>query len=223
MNKKKGHKITEKQVQEYLILHPDFLSNNPEVLHSLEIIHETGGAVSLIQKQVETLRASNSNTTSSLLSLLSVAKNNEEIFKNTQQLIINLIGSKDISEIIEKVELAFVKNFNANKCYLLFFKDETQLPKGRYRDMKKSHDIIKDLYDGRNIYCGPCSSTESDFIFGKKSKMVECVLIPLLNPECPGVIALGSDSEGKYDAQKDTLFLKFIADVVKELIEKSYG
>ena len=53
--------------------------------------------------------------------------------------------------------------------------------------------------------------------------MVECVLIPLLNPECPGVIALGSDSEGKYDAQKDTLFLKFIADVVNELIEKSYG
>ena len=223
MNKKKDQTITEKQVQEYLILHPDFLSNNPDILQSLEIIHETGGAVSLVQKQVENLRANNTNTTSNLLSLLSVAKNNEEIFKDTQQLIINLIGSEDINEIVEKVELAFVKSFNANKCYLLFLKDEIKLPKGRYRDMKKSHDIIQDLYDGRNIYCGPCSSTQSDFIFGKKLKMVECVLIPLLNPGCPGMIALGSDSEGKFDAKKDTLFLTFIADVINKLIEKSYG
>ena len=56
MNKKKVQNLTEKQVEEYLILNPNFLTDNPEVLNSLEVIHETGGAVSLIQKQVEVLR-----------------------------------------------------------------------------------------------------------------------------------------------------------------------
>ena len=48
--------LTNKQVQEFLLLNPDFLSKNPEVLKSLEVIHDAGGAVSLIQRQVEILR-----------------------------------------------------------------------------------------------------------------------------------------------------------------------
>ena len=92
MNKKKVQNLTEKQVEEYLILNPNFLTNNPEVLNSLEVIHETGGAVSLIQKQVEVLRENYNATTNNLLGLLSVAKNNEEIFNETQQLILDLIS-----------------------------------------------------------------------------------------------------------------------------------
>ena len=48
--------IDPKQVEEFLILNPDFLKTNSHILNSVEIVHETGGAVSLIQKQVEMLR-----------------------------------------------------------------------------------------------------------------------------------------------------------------------
>ena len=44
-----------KQVEEFLLLNPDFLSSNSHILNSIEIVHETGGAVSLIQKQVKCL------------------------------------------------------------------------------------------------------------------------------------------------------------------------
>ena len=45
-----------KDVEDFLILNHDFLSDNSHILNSIEIVHETGGAVSLIQKQVEMFR-----------------------------------------------------------------------------------------------------------------------------------------------------------------------
>ena len=34
--------IDPKQVEEFLVLNPDFLSNNSHILNSIEIVHETG-------------------------------------------------------------------------------------------------------------------------------------------------------------------------------------
>ena len=129
MNKKKVQNLTEKQVEEYLILNPNFLTDNPEVLNSLEVIHETGGAVSLIQKQVEVLRENYNATTNNLLGLLSVAKNNEEIFNETQQLILDLISSENATDIVGKTELTFEKQFHATKCRVFFFKEQDTCPK----------------------------------------------------------------------------------------------
>ena len=64
MRSSKKNSISEKEVAEFLLSNPDFLSNNPEVLNNIQIIHESGAAVSLIQKQVEVLRANYNETNS---------------------------------------------------------------------------------------------------------------------------------------------------------------
>ena len=83
--------IDPKQVEEFLILNPDFLKTNSHILNSVEIVHETGGAVSLIQKQVEMLRNNYESTSSNLLQLLDIAKNNEGIFEKTKQFVNQLL------------------------------------------------------------------------------------------------------------------------------------
>ena len=74
-----------RDVEDFLILNPDFLLDNSHILNSIEIVHETGGAVSLIQKQVEMLRKNYESTSSNLLKLLDVAKTNEEIFSKSKK------------------------------------------------------------------------------------------------------------------------------------------
>ena len=59
--------LSEKEVEQFLLLNPDFLSKNSHILNALEIMHETGGAVSLIQKQVELLRENYNSTSNNLL------------------------------------------------------------------------------------------------------------------------------------------------------------
>jgi uncharacterized protein YigA (DUF484 family) len=46
-------------VASYLRKHPDFLQEFPDLLVSLRLSHETGAAVSLIERQVEQLRSGN--------------------------------------------------------------------------------------------------------------------------------------------------------------------
>ena len=87
--------IDAKQVEEFLVLNPDFLSNNSHILDSIEIVHKTGGAVSLIQKQVEVLRKNYESTSGNLLELLEIAKANEGIFEKTKKLILDLIVCKN--------------------------------------------------------------------------------------------------------------------------------
>ena len=49
----------EEIVQDYLKQNPRFLLDHPEILETLELSHNSGVASSLIERQVETLRASN--------------------------------------------------------------------------------------------------------------------------------------------------------------------
>jgi uncharacterized protein len=221
MKKIKKKSLTNKEVADFLLFNPDFLSKNPEILNSIEVIHETGGAVSLIQRQVEILRENYNSTTNNLLDLLSIAKSNEEIFSQTKKLILSLIEAKSIVEIAERIEYVFESQFNATKCRLVFFKDHQDVPKGRLKSAKDSHKNFGDKYNSIDFYCGPISEKQAVFIFGKRTKIIECALVPLRSSEFPGLIAIGSSVEGKYNAKKDTLFLDFIAEVANKLIEKS--
>ena len=100
MNKKYQNNLKKKEVAEYLILNPEFLVDNPEVLSSLKVVHDSGAAVSLIQKQVELLRSNYNSTTDKLMELLGIAKNNEDIFILTKELILGLIEASSIEEIV---------------------------------------------------------------------------------------------------------------------------
>ena len=112
-----------KQVEEFLLLNPDFLSSNSNILNSIEIVHETGGAVSLIQKQVEMLRRNYESTSSNLLQLLDIAKNNEGIFEKTKKLILELIVCRNLTDVVSMTEDTFKREFQADACKVLFFKE----------------------------------------------------------------------------------------------------
>ena len=160
--------LNEKEVEQFLLLNPDFLSKNSHILNTLEIVHETGGAVSLIQKQVELLRENYNSTSNNLLGLIEIAKNNENIFLRTKDLILDLILCKNAVDIISLTERRFEGKFQADKCKLIFFRENTNLPKGRVVDPKEAHGVFGKKYNAVDIYCGPVNKKESDYIFKKK-------------------------------------------------------
>lgn len=213
--------LNEKEVEQFLLLNPDFLSKNSHILNALEIVHETGGAVSLIQKQVELLRENYNSTSNNLLGLIEIAKNNENIFIRTKKLILDLILCKNSTDIISLTERRFEKNFQADKCKLIFFRENTNLPKGRIVNPKEAHRVFGKKYNAADIYCGPINKKESDYIFYKKSGIVECVLVPIKNKDCPGLLALGSKKHDTYSEDYDSMFLEFISQVLANLIERN--
>ena len=220
MSTDKKNKVSNKEIAEYLILNPNFFKENPEVLNSIEIIHESGAAVSLIQKQVELLRSNYNSTTDKLMELLGIAKNNEDIFILTKELILSLIDASSIEEIVALIEKSFVADFGAKKSKVLFFTESSKnLPKGRVKNPAEARNILGNLLKPGKIFCGEVNKKVAKFIFNQKTGVKEIALVPLNSSSLLGLIALGSDQPGKYSDNKDTLFLDFIAEVVSKLID----
>jgi len=220
MNAPKKKKLSSKEIAEYLILNPDFFKENPEVLRSIEIVHESGAAVSLIQKQVELLRSNYNATTDELMKLLGIAKTNENIFSLTKKLIIELIDASNTGELVNILENGFESDFGAKTSRLLFFTESPKdLPKDRIKSLSEAKKILATLLKPDEIYCGVIDKGLANFIFNKKSKINEIALVPLNCNSVKGLIALGSDEPGKYNKNKDTLFLDFIAEVVSKLVD----
>ena len=216
----KKSKLSSSEVVEYLIYHPEFFKENPEVLNSIELVHESGAAVSLIQKQVELLRNKYDLTTDKLVQLLDTAKDNEEIFTLTKKLILLLIDSSNIEEITFLLEKSFSSDFGAKTSRILFFTESSKyLPKGRIKSPLEATKILGKLLKFQGVYSGELDENIAKFIFGDKSNIKECALVSLTCNSLPGLIALGTDEIGKYNHNKDTLFLDFIAEVVSKRID----
>ena len=220
MSDKKRHNPSAKEVADYLILNPNFFKENPEVLNSIEIVHDSGAAVSLIQRQVELLRTDYNSTTDKLMELLANAKNNDDIFILTKKLILDLIDASNIEEITVLLEKRFKKDFGADASRLLFFtKSNKNIPKGRIKNPAESADRLAGLMKPGESFYGEVKQDITQFIFNDETAIKEVALIPLTSNTLKGMIALGSARQGKYTENKDTLFLDFVAEVVSGLID----
>ena len=220
MNDKKKHNPSAKEVADYLILNPNFFKENPEVLNSIEIVHDSGAAVSLIQRQVELLRTDYNSTTDKLMELLANAKNNDDIFTLTKKLILDLIDASNIEEITFLLEKRFKKDFGADASRLLFFtKSNKNIPKGRIKNPAESVDKLAGLMKPGESFYGEVKQDITKFIFNEETTIKEVALIPLTSNTLKGMIALGSARQGKYTENKDTLFLDFVSEVVSGLID----
>ena len=73
-------KISSEDVVEYLTENPNFFNLNPESLSQINLKHESGNAISLIEKQISELRKSSDQTNQHLIQILENAKRNENCF-----------------------------------------------------------------------------------------------------------------------------------------------
>ncbi|MGB0212115.1 DUF484 family protein, partial [Algiphilus sp.] len=73
----KPPELDENAVRAWLIAHPEFFDRHPDVLEEADLQHESGHATSLIERQVEWLRAKNARLEARLSQLTDTAQDNE--------------------------------------------------------------------------------------------------------------------------------------------------
>ena len=69
--------LSEETVCDYLQSHPDFFERNSKLLSLLRLPHETGGTVSLVERQVSMLRQKELKLERQLKELIEVARDND--------------------------------------------------------------------------------------------------------------------------------------------------
>ena len=101
-------------VADYLRSNPDFLDDYPDVLEVIEINHKAGAAVSLIERQVDQLRANNQDLERQLQRLVQVASENEQLMSRLHKLTLELMSITSRQDFFTHLGNSLLNDFNAD-------------------------------------------------------------------------------------------------------------
>lgn len=206
-------------VSNYLRENPDFLEENPDVLQTLIINHQSGAAVSLIERQVEQLRANNEELNNRLNGLIQVAAENEKLISRLHRLTLELMPIGSRSAFFTHLGNSLLNDFNADILQIFLSDEQAAAESGEdVMRLDREHtdtEAFGSLLDKGEIVCGRLSEAKLEFLFGSKARWVRSTaLVPLGERGVLGMMAIGSSDETRFYPGMGTLFLELLADVI---------
>ena len=212
-------RLTDEEVISYLRLDPDFFQRHASLLSELNLPHESGTAVSLVERQVAILRERNMNTRRRMNELIEAAKVNEALFEKIRTLTLELLhvdGWQALNEILATYVLAdfqadfvccHLSAYNIKLDHLRSHSDE--LPHRRY-------------VNNNQPVCTALRPDELDTLFPAQphDSAGSAVLVPLLLTDGSGCLAIGSRNPGYFSSDMDTLFVSYIAEVITRVVQR---
>jgi len=211
--------LTDEQVVAYLQADADFFQRHPEILSELNLPHETGRAVSLIERQVAILRDRNMQMRRRMSELMQAAKDNEELFEKTRTLTLELLNVESWQEFNEVLATFVLTDFDAD--FVCVHLDGTQV----YLDHLHSHDgelPHENFVSGRRPVCSILRAEELARLFPVQDHSDDgsAVIAPLIWEGGSGCIAIGSRDPARFSSDMDTLFVTYIGEVMSRVCDR---
>ena len=111
--------LADQQVADYLRAHVDFFDLHPDVLARMALRHGQGGkAVSLIERQVDVLRAKHRVLERRIAELVRTARDNDTIFDALQALVRATLLARDDTALPAVIEAAMREHFSVPQVAL---------------------------------------------------------------------------------------------------------
>lgn len=193
---------TAEDVAAYLKDNPDFFSSYPELLTEIAVPHRSGGAVSLVERQIKALREQNEQTRKRLHELVEIARQNEELAHRMHHLVLTLIDAGDPGAVFKTLYDNLKRNFSADRVVVRLFADpaagavagEEFVGRGA-----EAEALFKPLIDKRLPVSGPLEARQQAFLFGEQAvDVASAVLVPLRGSHWGGVMAIGSRNPDRF-------------------------
>lgn len=211
--------ITAQQVAQYLEMHPDFFSDNMQLLEKLSIPHATGGAVSLISKQLELFRSRYQEMENQLCELIEIARDNDTAVNRMHKLNLALLDALTLEEAITNLNIVLSEYFLTDFVAIRLIQDAPnanleELGLFITPDSKELKPFDLELRTGRPT-CGKPTLTQARVLFGFQANEVKsCAIIPMLFTDLDGLLAIGSRDENRFHASMGHLFLTQMSEVI---------
>lgn len=212
------------RVLSYLKLNPDFFNQHAEILPNLRIPHDTGGAVSLIEKQLSVIRGKCSALEFKLGELISVAQENEQLHHRMHHLTQEIISANSIEEVVAISRESLVRDFKADDDVKFILIDDRQGLRVqrnpqlfvRYDEPALSH--FESTLSGRETTCGEPDFAQRAYLFNGADRVRSMATIPLQHNRDLGLVVLSSVDEQRFHRSKGVMFLTQLGEVLSRRI-----
>lgn len=242
-----GNEITDDAVFKYLIRNPEFFVGNQEILTRLRVPHDSGKAVSLIEKQVSVLRGKCGHLEKSLRDLIAVARQNESLHQRLHLLNQEIITASNLTDIVSLTQTCLRTSFNAEDVHLMLIApapkraprkkagDSKAAAKSATRKRAPKLDQIEgattvrhtdkrvkqfeQLFKGGETLCGMPTDEQLQAMVGRRHANVgSAAIIPLQFERKLGVVMLTSRDESRFGAGKGVMFLNQMGELLSRRI-----
>ena len=96
--------LNDETVSKYLIENPEFFNRKADLLLELSIPHESGAAISLLERQVALFRERNRELQNNINDFIFNAEENDALFEKTRIVILELLKATSLAELSGTVD-----------------------------------------------------------------------------------------------------------------------
>ena len=216
--------IDEPAVAAFLRKHPDFFHRHADLLLELSIPHESGKAISLLERQVAVFRERQSSLQDQIHEFIGNARNNDNLFEKTRLVVLDILRSAGFADLLNLMAERLRADFDATASALVFVSDTAggAVPVTRLATASVKA-ALGDLFAKQRTYCGALNQVQQQLLFpGQSTPIVSAAIVPLHLPDDSAVrsqyglplLLIGSAREQHFNSSLDTLFLDFIGEVL---------
>ena len=196
------------QVAAYLLLNPDFLESHPQVFEALDVPHPTGGAVSLVERQVAVLRERNRAVTARLEAVIEAAHRHDEQYRKLFELAVALAACGDLPTLLHALATHLRRDFGTDALRVLTH----PLPPGEALPALRTLDpalFAADIERGKPR-CVPAADlpTVQPCL---DAQTASAAILPLAAGATPALLLLGAHDAERFSPELGTLLLERLA------------
>ncbi len=216
--------LTESQVASFLRDHPEFLARHPALLAELRVPHQSGDAVSLIERQVDVLREQQRHLDQGYRDLIQIAHDNEDLKGRLHGLTLKLLRARDLEGVVTALTEGLSAEGRVEISGLLVFA-LPEAARGQALPAFVGTDsparvAFADLLASRQPMCGAPEATQGAALFGTQAPEVRsAALVPLGCRHWTGVLAAGSRDPERYTAGLGVEFLAQLGEITSAVLD----
>ncbi|WP_019594625.1 DUF484 family protein [Thioalkalivibrio sp. ALM2T] len=208
--------ISAADVEAYLREHPDFFQDHLPLLDILRLPHPTGGAVSLLERQVALLREKHRAMEQHMGELVERARDNERMGQHLHELAKTLMRAENLDAVLALTQDALRNELGAERVSIRLAQREVDDLHALTTSELATFDP---LFSRGKAQCGRVPAEMLDVLFDDAEEIGSAILMPLGNEsDHIGVLGLASESADRFEPDMGTYFVTHIGDLLAESI-----
>ena len=208
------------EVARYLKEHPEFFEEYADFLASMHIPHPHGGrAIPISERQVLTLREKSRVLEGKLRELVEFGEENDSISERVHRITLALLAARDLPGLLHSLYSNLREDFAVPALALRLWMDVPAQDRAEFAAISQEARVfaesLTDPYFSEHPMFDSGGWFEAD-----ADAMRSLVYLPLRADRACGLLVLGSDDPQRFSADKGTLYLTRLGEIVSMALKR---
>ncbi len=202
------------EVARYLKEHPEFFEEHAELLAAMQIPHPHGGrAIPIAERQMLTLRERSRALEGKLRELVQFGEENDSISERVHRITLALLAARDLPFLLDSLYGNLREDFAVPAVALRLWMDAPGQGRVEFGNVSQEARMFAEALDDPYFSERPMFDTGA-WLEHAGETVRSLAYVPLRTEKPIGLLMLGSDDPQRFSADKGTLYLTRLGEVV---------